>query len=120
MKKVYLVIGIIILIASFSIVANAQQQQGTVVMEGEDVIQTTDGKIYVGQGIAINGSWITLFHVRFPVLPDNKPVGAATFPAEKVKIVYHKGPIDMQGATTKPAEETEIISDKDAEEFNTW
>ena len=97
MKKALIVmIGVILIVVSLSVLANANEGQATVVREGEDVLQTTDGKIYVGAGIAFNGDWVTIFNVRFPVLPDNTKVGAATFPAAKVTIIYHKGAINPQ------------------------
>ena len=88
--KIAIIISICLIILSISIAhAGGPQVQ---VNDGDDVIQTTDGKLYVGKGIAINGSWITVFNVRFP-----SAAGAATFPADKVTLVYHKGPIKQQG-----------------------
>ena len=106
MKKVCVSIAIILILLCISIPSYANQ--ATVVNDGEDVIQVTDGTIYVGQGVTFNGEWITLFNVRFPALPDGGKVGAATFPSDKVKIIYHKGAIGQQQPTS---------SDK---AINTW
>ena len=89
--KIAIIIAVLMLICALSIPANAGQGK-VEVKDGDDVIQTIDGKLYVGQGIAINGNWITVFNVRYPSV-----VGAATFPASNVTLVYHKGPIKPQG-----------------------
>jgi len=87
--KIAIIISICLIVFSLSI---AHAGQGQVpVNDGDDVIQTTDGKLYIGMGIAINGNWITVFNVRYP-----SEAGAATFPADKVTLVYHKGPIQTQ------------------------
>ena len=119
LKKVGYVIGILIILSLLAIpLFSYAQQSGTVIMDGEDVLQTVEGTIYVGQGVAINGNWITIFHVRFPVFGNGEKVGAATFPAEKVKIVYHKGDLNavQQAPTTPPEKQPE----KDSEIINTW
>jgi hypothetical protein len=111
MKKLFFVLAVVLLLWSATVQAN---QAATVIMEGEDVLQTVDGTIYVGQGVAINGDWITIFNVRFPVMEDNKIVGAATFPAVNVKIVYHKGKINA----VQPAPKQQ--GKPDTEAFNSW
>ena len=88
--KIAIIIAICLIICALSIPSHAGQPK-VEVKDGDDVISTIDGKLYIGKGIAINGSWITVFNVRYP-----SPVGAATFPADKVSLVYHKGAIQPQ------------------------
>jgi len=87
--KIAIIIALCLIIFSISI-AHAGEPN-VQVNNGDDVLQSTDGKLYVGQGIAIQGNWITIFNVRYP-----SEAGAATFPADKVTLVYHKGPIQPQ------------------------
>lgn len=118
-KKVLYAVGVLIVISLLLLPwLSYAQQSGTVIMDGEDVLQTVEGTIYVGQGVAINGNWITIFHVRFPVFGNGEKVGAATFPAEKVKIVYHKG--DLNAVQKAPASPPQTKHEEDTENINTW
>lgn len=97
MKQLRILLTIVIILVTTSTLAIANES-ATVVRQGEDVLQTTDGKIYVGQGLSFSGQWVTIFNVRYPVLPDGIMVGAATFHADKITIIYHKGAIDHDQA----------------------
>lgn len=61
------------------------------VKDGEDVMVTISGKIYIGHGVSINGPFITLFNIRYP-----ETMGTLTIPAEQLTMVYHKGQIQQQ------------------------
>jgi len=107
MKKVTIILvllGIVAIIISLSFPVHAAGD-ASVVKDGDDVLQTIDGKIYIGQGVSFNGSWITLFNIRFPVDADGEPVGAVTVPSERVTILYHKGPINIPVTQPAPKEE---------------
>ena len=81
-----ILIIIAILLISASLVMDVYAADAVVVKDGDDVVQTISGKLFVGAGISINGSWITLFNVRFP-----EGGSIVTFPASQVTMVYHKG-----------------------------
>ena len=94
-KKSVLGILIAIFLITLSLSIPAHASDAVAVNDGDHVVQTIGGELFVGQGISINGSWITLFNVRYPEGGD-----IVTFPAERVAMVYHKGKPNPQ----KPAQ----------------
>lgn len=79
-----IIIAVLLIVLSLTIPAHAGDS--VAVKDGDDVIQTISGKLFVGKGISINGSWITLFSVRYP-----EGGSIVTFPTAQVTMVYHKG-----------------------------
>ena len=88
--KIIILIGILLIVCSMG-VAHAGQDNVTV-KDGDDVIQTTDGKLYIGVGLAFQGNWVTLFNVRYP----ESGIGATTFHGNKITLIYHKGALAPQ------------------------
>lgn len=81
---------ILIIIAALLISASlCYGGDAVAVRDGDDVIQTTDGKLYIGAGLNFSGEWIHLYNVRYP----DEGVGVVSFPIILVKMVYHKGPL---------------------------
>ena len=92
-RKIRIILLIVaVLLISASLVMDVYAA-GNEVKDGEDVIQTIDGKLYIGVGVAFQGPWVSLFNVRYP---DNGfEVGVVTFPVEQVSMIYHKGKLDQ-------------------------
>ena len=85
-KKSVLGILIAVFLMTLALAIPSHAGDAVAINDGDDVIQTTEGHLFVGKGISINGSWITLFNVRYPDGGD-----IVTFPAIRVSMVYHKG-----------------------------
>jgi len=88
-RNILLIIAVLLI--SASLVMDVYAQDAFVVKDGHDVIQNIQGKIYVGTGVAFQGPWVTLFNIEFPKNKDGSSIGAVTFPAEQVSMVYHQG-----------------------------
>lgn len=98
-KIMVVIIAVIMIIAALTIPSHAEND-AVAIHDGDDVVQALSGELYVGQGVAFNGPWVTLFNVRFPEHSQGGTVGAITFPAEKVLLLYHKGAV---GEVQNPA-----------------
>ncbi len=89
-SKIVILIGVMIILCSMG-VAHAGQDN-VKVNDGDDVIQTDDGKLYIGVGLAFQGNWVTLFKVRYP----ESGIGAVSFHGNQVTLIYHKGALPPQ------------------------
>lgn len=90
-----ILIAVLLMVLSLTIDVSAAQD-GFEVKDGHDVIQTIQGIIYVGTGIAFQGPWVTLFNIEFPKNKDGSSIGAVTFPSDQVTMIYHQGPMGQQ------------------------
>lgn len=98
MKTLIAIIISIVMVSAFAIPSYAKSFPksadvispfGVVTVEdGEFVIITMQGHVYVGKNVSIEGPWMWMTNVRFP-----KGIGAVTFPAHQVSESYHKGPL---------------------------
>jgi hypothetical protein len=94
MKTLIAIIIAILMVSAFAIPSYAETKNvispfGVVAVEdGEFVIITMQGHVYVGKEVNIEGPWMWMTGVRFP-----KGIGAVTFPAHQVSESFHKGPL---------------------------
>ena len=91
-RNILIIIAVLLISASLIMDVYAAEDKA-VVEDGNDVIQTISGKIYVGTGVAFQGPWVTLFHIKFPKNDDGSSIGAVTFPTNQITMIYHQGEI---------------------------
>lgn len=87
-RTILLIIAVLVFSASLVIDSYAGQD-AVALRDGDDVVQTNDGQLYVGEGLNFADSWVHLYNVRYP----DEGVGAVSFPIGRVKMIYHKGPL---------------------------
>ena len=74
---------------------DAYAGEKVIVRDGEDVVETVTGQIYIGSGMAFGNSWVTLYNPRYPRTKDNRVIGAVTFPVQQILLIYHQGKVNL-------------------------